>query len=153
MTHAPDNGSRRQRRRSESAKQQPQSRRGRSSRRSKLSRCCRLCSRRRHAYAPLHQVSLPCMTWSVCNYSLVCASFSSLYEGWPYMTSVTHRSICLSMPQKTRWRDFLFSEGTSALADIVEEAERPRKRAKKKQEYVPGVGTANYAFLIILYQA
>ena len=34
----------------------------------------------------------------------------------------------------------------------VEEAERPRKKARIAKEYVPGVGTANYAFIIILYQ-
>lgn len=28
---------------------------------------------------------------------------------------------------------------------------RPAKRARKQKEYVPGVGTANYAFLITLY--
>ena len=32
------------------------------------------------------------------------------------------------------------------------EVERPRKKLRKKQEYVPGVGTANYAFIIVLYQ-
>ena len=37
-------------------------------------------------------------------------------------------------------------------APAAEEAERPRKKPRKKQEYVPGVGTANYAFIIVLYQ-
>ena len=52
--------------------------------------------------------------------------------------------------EKTRGSLF---DAVPTAAAAAEDAERPRKRAKKKQEYVPGVGTANYAFLIILYQA
>ena len=39
-----------------------------------------------------------------------------------------------------------------APALVAEEVQRPRKKPKKKQEYMPGVGTANYAFIIVLYQ-
>jgi len=44
------------------------------------------------------------------------------------------------------------SAPASAPVPAVEEAERPRKKPKIAKEYVPGVGTANYAFIIILYQ-
>lgn len=29
---------------------------------------------------------------------------------------------------------------------------RPKKKARKQKEYIPGVGTAGYAFLITLFQ-
>lgn len=39
--------------------------------------------------------------------------------------------------------------GEAAAGDMVEEG-RPKKRARKAKEYIPSVGSANYAFLIIL---
>ena len=39
--------------------------------------------------------------------------------------------------------------GEAAAEEAVEEG-RPKKRARKAKEYIPSVGSANYAFLIIL---
>ena len=40
--------------------------------------------------------------------------------------------------------------GGSGQAAEEDAGERPKKRAKKQKEYFPSVGSANYAFLIIL---
>lgn len=45
------------------------------------------------------------------------------------------------------------AEGCNSWIDAADGDLQPKKRTKKQKEYIPGLGTANYAFMIVLYIA